>query len=135
MFDVVITAVGVKDDLVACCEDAAEWRLSKAAEFARSRNLAAVDALEAAAEAIAALADDDPRLEHLAAVWHRMGDDERLLAFTEQRRAIANHGYDGPTTPDALLARVTEIAEAVGDGNVRGRAAPSGSSGLHAAAG
>jgi hypothetical protein len=133
MFDVVITAAGVKDDLVACCEDAADWRLSKAAEFARARNLAAVDALEAAAEAIAALPDDDPRLEHLASLWHRLGDDERLLAFTEQRRAIATHGYDAPTTPDALLARVTEIAEAVGSGH--GKGSSTGSGGLRAAAG
>ena len=61
MFDVVITPAGVRDDLVACCEDAAEWRLSRAAEFGQSkRDLAAADALEAAAESIGELPDDDP---------------------------------------------------------------------------
>ena len=114
MFDVVITPAGVRDDLVACCEDAAEWRLYRAAEgWQNRRDLAAVDALEAAAESIAELPDDDPQLGRLAWVYERLSDDQRVLAFTEQRRGVKRHGYDGPVTPGALLAQVTRGAEAI----------------------
>jgi hypothetical protein len=81
MFDVVITPAGVRDDLVACCEDAAEWRLHRAAELWQNRrDLAAVDALEAAAESIAELPDDDPQLGRPAWVHERLSDDQRVLA-------------------------------------------------------
>lgn len=116
MFSVATTPAGVRDDLVACCEDAAEWRLQKAAECSSNRrNLAAVDALDAAAESIAALPDDDPALTRLAWVHDRLRDDRRVLAFTEQRRVVKRHGYDDPGAPSALLARVTLHAEAILD--------------------
>lgn len=114
MFDVMVTPAGVRDDLVACCEDAAEWRLRRAAEFGRNRrDLAAVDALEAAAETIAELPDDDPQLGRLARVYERLSDDQRVLAFTEQRRGVKRHGYDGAVAPSALLAQITRGAEAI----------------------
>ncbi len=114
MFGVALTPAGVRDDLVAYCEDAAEWRLHRAAECSSNgRNLAAVDALEAAAESIAELPDDDPALTRLASVYDQLGDDQRALAFTEQRRVVKRHGWDGPATPGALLARVTRHAEAI----------------------
>ena len=114
MFDVVITPAGVRDDLVACCEDAAEWRLSRAAEFGQNkRDLAAADALEAAAESIAELPDDDPQLARLARICERLSDEQRVLAFTEQRRCVRRHGYDCPVAPGALLAQVTRGAQAI----------------------
>jgi hypothetical protein len=114
MFDVVITPAGVRDDLAACCEDAAEWRLHRAAGLWQNRrDLAAVDALEAAAETIAELPDDHPQLGRLAWVYERLTDDQRVLAFTEQRRAVRSHGYDGAVAPSALLAQVTRRAEAI----------------------
>lgn len=114
MFDVVITPAGVRDDLVACCEDAAEWRLHRAAELWQNRrDLAAVDALEAAAESIAELPDDDPQLGRLAWVYERITDDQRVLAFTEQRRLVRQHGHDGAVAPSALLVQVTRGAEAI----------------------
>ena len=116
LFGVAITPAGVRDDLVACCEDAAEWRLQRAAEFSRNgRNLAAVDALETAAGSIAELPDDDPGLNRLAWVYDRLDDDQRVLAFTEQRRVVKRHGYDGAAAPGALLARLTQHAEAILD--------------------
>lgn len=123
MFDVVITPAGVREDLVACCEDAAEWRLHRASELWQNRrDLAAVDALEAAAESIAELPDDDPQLVRLAEVCERLSDDERVLAFTEQRRVVRSHGYDGAVAPSALLAQVTRGAEVIlGDQSRSGR--------------
>jgi hypothetical protein len=51
MFDGAITPTGVRDDLVACCENAADWWRHRAAEFSQGgRNLAAAQALEVAAE-------------------------------------------------------------------------------------
>jgi hypothetical protein len=128
MFDVVITPAGVRDDLVACCEDAAEWRLYRAAELWQNRrDLAAVDALEAAAESIAELPDDDPQLGRLAWVYERLTDDQRVLAFTEQRRVVRSHGYDGAVAPSALLAQVTRGAEAIlGDQSRSGGSRPVG---------
>jgi hypothetical protein len=117
MFDVVITPAGVREDLVACCEDAAEWRLHRAAELWQNRrHMAAVDALEAAAESIAELPDDDPQLGRLAWVYERLSDDQRVLAFSEQRRAVRSHGYDGAVAPSALLVQVTRGAEAILEG-------------------
>ncbi len=114
MFDVVITPAGVRSHLVACCEDAAEWQLHRAAELWQNRrHMAAVDALEAAAESIAELPDDDPQLGRLAWVYERLSDDQRVLAFTEQRRAVRSHGYDGAVAPSALLVQVTRGAEAI----------------------
>lgn len=114
MFDVVTTPAGVRDDLVACCEDAAEWRLRRAAELGGSRReLAAVDALEAAAESIAELPDSDPQLARLAAVCAYLSDEQRVLAFSEQRRTVRRHGYDGIASPGALLAQVTRGVEAI----------------------
>jgi hypothetical protein len=126
VFGVAITPAGVRDDLVACCEGAAEWRLQKAAEFSgNGRNLAAVDALEAAAESIAALPDDDPGLTRLAWVYDRLGDDQRVLAFTEQRQVVKRHGYDGAAAPSELIAQVTQHAEAILDD----RLGPAGANG------
>ena len=134
MFDVAITPAGVRDDLVTCCEDAAGWRLHKAAEFSSNgRNLAAVDALDAAAESIAALPDDDPALTRLAWVYHRLGDDQRVLAFTEQRQVVRRHGYDGPAAPRALLARITRHAEAILDNRLEPAAGTRAGSPLHLA--
>ena len=63
------TTAVIKTALVACCEDAAEWRLHRAAEFhPDAHKLAAVDALVSAAEDIARLPDNDPRLWRLARV-------------------------------------------------------------------
>ena len=114
MFDVVTTPAGVRDDLVACCEDAAEWRLRRAAELGGSRrDLAAVDALEVAAETIAELPDDDPQLQRLAAVCAHLSDEQRVLAFSAQRRGVRQHGYDGIASPGALLANLTRGVEAI----------------------
>jgi hypothetical protein len=114
VFDVATTPAGVRDDLVACCEDAAEWRLEQAAWSMQTEcNPAGVRALETAAQSFAALPDDDLRLERLAWVWDRLGDDQRVVAFTEERRVIREHGVRGTATADELLGRLAKVAEAV----------------------
>lgn len=115
----------VRDDLVAWCEDAAEWRLYKAAELVGDgRNLASVDALEAAAEGIAELPDRDPRLARLERAWSRLGDEERVLAVAEQRGVVKRHGYDGAVTVDELLDQLIRVCESIRgtDARKRGRA-------------
>jgi hypothetical protein len=115
MLDRMITPASVRDDLVAWCEDAADWRLYKAAELAGDgRNLASVDALEAAAEVIAELADGDPRLARLARVCSRLGDEERGVAVAQQRGVVRRHGYDGLVTVDELLDQLIRVCEAIG---------------------
>jgi hypothetical protein len=54
--------------------------------------LAAVDALASAAEDLERLRDDDPRLRRLARAWNRLDHQQRMLASTEQRRAIRQAG-------------------------------------------
>lgn len=114
MFDIKITPASVRDDLVADCEDAAEWRLHRAAEGSENgRNLLAVGALEAAADRIAGLPGEDPRLRRLARAWKCLGGDEQLLVFTETRRVIKRHGYDGDGTVGGLLAELIQVAEVI----------------------
>ena len=123
MFDRTIMTASVRDDLVAWCEDAADWRLYKAAELAGDgRNLASVDALEAAAEVIAELPDGDPRLARLARVCRRLGDEERGVAVAQQRGVVRRHGYDGLVTVDELLDQLIRVCEAIG-GPAAGRSA------------
>ncbi len=108
------TTAALKTELVACCEDAADWRLQRVAEFPRNAPmLAAVDALASAAEDLERLCDDDPRLCRLARAWNRLDHQQRMLASTEQRRAIRQAGYDHVATTTALLVLVTLVAEAI----------------------
>jgi hypothetical protein len=101
------TTAALRTELVACCEDAADWRLQRAAEFRHNtRKLAAVEALASAAEDIARLRDDDPRLRRLAWVRNRLDPPQRMLALTEQRRAVRQAGYDRIATTTALPPRL-----------------------------
>jgi hypothetical protein len=107
-------AAEVRERLVACCEDAADWRLHRAAEFSHSFGaLAAVDALESAAETIGRLRDDDPQLTRLTRVWNRLDPQKRMLALTEQRRAVRQARYERIATPTLLLSQAILIAEAI----------------------
>jgi hypothetical protein len=108
------TTADLKTELVACCEEAADWRLQRAAEFRHNASkLAAVEALASAAEDIARLGDDDPRLRRLAWVWNRFDPEQRMLAFTERRRAVRQAGYDRVASTTALLALVTLVDEVI----------------------
>jgi hypothetical protein len=113
MADVGITPAGVRNDLVACCRAAAEWRLHRAAAFPRNgRDLVAADVLEATADSLAGLPVDDPRLRRLASAWTRLGEDGRQLAYTAKRRLVGQHGYDGEERSGALLAELIRVMEA-----------------------
>jgi len=134
VLDRTITIASLRDDLVAWCEDAAEWRLYKAAELAGDgRNLASVDALEAAAEGIAELPDGDPRLARLERAWSRLGNEERVVAVAEQRGVVKRHGYDGAVTLEELLDQLIRVCESIRTtdtrkhGRARGISKPAGS--------
>lgn len=125
MFEVPTTPAGVREEVAAWCEDAAEWRLHKAAEFpGRGGSLAAFYALEAAADELVRLPGNDPGLRRLAAAWSTVGPDIRALAISEQRRALRNFGGGGDASAASLLAMLADVVGALLD--VRGALAPAG---------
>lgn len=116
MSKVAITPAGVREELVAWCEVAADRHLHKAAEFrGRDRNLAAFHALEEAADELVRLPDHDPGLQRLATARAAVGDDDRAFAISEQRRALWEFGCDGDATAAELLSVLADVVAAVQD--------------------
>jgi hypothetical protein len=116
VIDAVPTPTGVKEALIASCEEAASWRLHKAAEFRNERNLAAAYELADTADALASLPDDAPQLRRLAAMWQALPAPARPLAYCHQRSLVYNHGYGGPAALDTLLADLAHTLETLLDG-------------------
>jgi hypothetical protein len=105
--------------IVAECEDSAAWRDERAEAYPDDyRNQASAVALRVASRDIAALSDDDPRLDYMArffALIETFDEAEDILAehLERQDRLIGRHGFGkaAPTrTTDELLAELVSSA-------------------------
>jgi hypothetical protein len=110
----------LRDQLAVNFGDSANWRGQKAAEYPDdTRNAASEVALEVAAQEVAKLPADDPRLRLLASFWETWGSAD-LTAYldsyaAEEQGIISRHGF-GPgatqTTGELLAALVNAALRA-----------------------
>ena len=99
--------------LQSTLEGSAEWRARKAEEYPDDqRNASSAAALAQAAQDVAAMADDDPRLSSLGRLYE-ISDDEAMSDYaTEENLHISRHGFDNPAaTTDELLGALGQAAD------------------------
>ncbi|MEZ5126785.1 MAG: hypothetical protein R2826_11190 [Thermoleophilia bacterium] len=101
-----------KQDLVRQLEVSAEWRAKKAAEQPdESRHARSAEVLARAVEDVAALPEDDTRVNHIRRLFH--SDDEEAIAAYDGPAIllIADHGFVNPdATTDELLDKLADMA-------------------------
>jgi hypothetical protein len=101
----------VREQLTSSLESSAAWRAAKANEFPDDeRNAESAAALTVAAQEVAALPDDDPRLLRLASIYAAHHD--LVICVEEESCVIGRHGFDSPeATTDELLNALVKAAE------------------------
>jgi hypothetical protein len=103
-----------REQLAQTLEDSAKWRSRKAEQRPDDeRNDQSAGALYAAARAVAALADNDPRLLRLVRLYET-DDDAAVGDFLEEEHyIIARHGFDSAATQttDELLSALVKAAD------------------------
>ena len=113
--DELSTAPAVRANLAAVCEDSAEWRIQKAAQYPDdARNKTSAVALSVAAREIAELPDDDPRLETIARFWRMCRHNQDAISnyMAEQNKAVGRHcfGTGATLTTHELLMKLVHEA-------------------------
>jgi hypothetical protein len=108
----------VREQLKESLENSAFWRGTKAKEYPEDgRNAQSAAALAVAAQEVAVLPDDDPRLLRLASIFAASDD---LVPYVEQESfLIGRHGFDSPdeTTSDLLDGLVKAAEETTNSGS------------------
>jgi hypothetical protein len=103
-----------KQDLIRDLTSCAEWRDRKAEEADDDgRNGRAAAALRQAAQDMAAVPGDDPRLLTLAMFFVTQDDEEDVnLYLAEESLMIGRYGFDDPEcSADELLNSLVDLSE------------------------
>lgn len=105
-----------KSDLVRHLELTAEWRAEKAEQYPdEPRHARSAEALARAAQEVAALGSDDPRLGRIRQLYYS-GDEEAIAVYDgESSSLVIEHGFtNAAATTDKLLDGMAAIAAKAG---------------------